>query len=461
MTALRLYNTRTRQRDAFVPRDPARIGLYVCGPTVYDRAHIGNARPVVVFDVLYRLLRHHYGAEAVAYVRNITDIDDKIMARAKESGEAIETITARTIAWYQDDMAALGTLPPNHVPRATEYVGEMIAMTETLIAKGHAYAAEGHVLFAVASYPGYGALARRSLDDMVAGARVEVAPYKRDPMDFVLWKPSSPDQPGWDSPWGRGRPGWHIECSAMAKALLGEHFDIHAGGIDLAFPHHENEVAQSCCANGTDRMANFWLHNGFVTVEGEKMSKSLGNFFTVADLRGRGIPGDVMRLVLLSSHYRAPLDWTEARVAEAEKVLTRWYRATEGAEARAIPEAVLAALAADLNTPQAIAEMNALVGGRAGDPGALKAAMGLLGFPEAEAVAWYRPQDGAAHAEQLAPYLDAWQRLRKAKDFARADTLKAALEGAGLKLSVKPDGPHAEVLPGFDPAALPSLEKSG
>ena len=326
MTEIQLTNTRTRAKEPFRPADPRNVRMYVCGPTVYDRAHIGNARPVVVFDVLYRLLRHVYGADHVTYVRNLTDVDDKINARAAETrrpGEstldAIGRITDETIGWYHEDMAALGALPPTHEPRATAHIPDMIAMIAALIEKGHAYAADGHVLFSVESYPDYGRLARRSLDEMRAGARVEVAPYKRDPMDFVLWKPSSADEPGWESPWGRGRPGWHIECSAMSRALLGEVFDIHAGGIDLQFPHHENEVAQSCCANDTEVMANYWLHNGYLMVEGEKMSKSLGNFITVKDLLDRGIPGEIIRMVLLMTHYRQPLDWTEQKVRRQKR----------------------------------------------------------------------------------------------------------------------------------------------
>ncbi|MBN2759772.1 MAG: cysteine--tRNA ligase, partial [Rhodobacteraceae bacterium] len=318
MTEIRLHNTRIRDKETFVPIDPENVRMYVCGPTVYDRAHLGNARPVVVFDVLYRLLRHVYGADHVTYVRNFTDVDDKINARARDiqardGGDLnaiIRTLTDETIGWYHADMDALGALRPNMEPRATEFIVQMVAMIDGLIAKGHAYAAEGHVLFDVRSYPNYGRLSGRSVDDMIAGARVEVAPYKRDPMDFVLWKPSAADEPGWGSPWGRGRPGWHIECSAMADELLGASFDIHGGGIDLQFPHHENEIAQSCCAHPDAGFASFWLHNEMVQVEGKKMSKSLGNFFTVRDLLDQGWPGEVIRFVILSTHYRKPMDWT-------------------------------------------------------------------------------------------------------------------------------------------------------
>ena len=326
MTEIELYNTRTRTKERFAPIDSGNVRMYVCGPTVYDRAHIGNARPVVVFDTLYRLLRHVYGEGHVTYVRNITDVEDKINARAAETGRPIAAITEETTRWYHEDMGALGVLAPTHEPRATAYVPQMVAMIETLVARGHAYVAEGHVLFAVASYPDYGKFAHRSLDEMQAGARVEVAPYKRDPMDFVLWKPSPEGVPGWESPWGRGRPGWHIECSAMSEALLGRSFDIHGGGIDLVFPHHENEIAQSRCAHPEAEFARVWMHNGFLQVEGEKMSKSLGNFFTVRDLLDRGVPGEVMRMVLLSTHYRQPLDWTEAKVHEATVLLTLWEK---------------------------------------------------------------------------------------------------------------------------------------
>ncbi len=357
-----LYNTRTRQKEPFAPIDDKNVRLYVCGPTVYDYAHIGNARPIIVFDVLFRLLRHVYGPDHVTYVRNITDIDDKINARAAEEGVPIGDVTARTTGQFHSDIAALGVLEPTHEPRATDHVAGMVQMIEKLVEGGHAYAAEGHVLFEVGTMPDYGLLSKRSLDDMRAGARVEVAPYKRDPMDFVLWKPSSDDEPGWDSPWGRGRPGWHIECSAMAKRYLGEVFDIHGGGIDLVFPHHENEIAQSRCAHGTDVMANVWMHNGFLQVEGQKMSKSLGNFVTIQELLetekfgGRKWPGEVLRLAMLMTHYRKPIDWTVNRLEEAKSIslsfanITRRYAPDEGT---VLPE-VLDALGDDLDTVAAI-----------------------------------------------------------------------------------------------------------
>src|SRR5712671_14245 len=323
---LTLYNTLTRRKEAFAPLDTSNVRVYVCGPTVYDDAHIGNARAAVVFDLLYRVLRHDYGADHVTYVRNITDVEDKIMAAARASGQTIDQVTARTTAQYPADMAALGNLPPDIEPRATEYIKEMIALIERLIASGHAYAAEGHALFRVASYAKYGALSRRSRADLIAGARVEVAPYKEDPGDFVLWKPSTPDQPGWDSPWGRGRPGWHIECSAMSENTLGETFDIHGGGLDLIFPHHENEIAQSVCAHDGRPFARYWLHNGMLTVGGAKMAKSEGNFVTVRDALAQA-PGEVIRLALLMTHYRDPLDWTDERAHQAKQTLDRFYRA--------------------------------------------------------------------------------------------------------------------------------------
>ena len=366
MTEIRLYNTATRAKETLVPIVPGKVSMYVCGPTVYDRAHLGNARAAVVFDTLFRLLRHEYGAENVTYVRNITDVDDKINAEAlrrRAAGrpgtleELIRERSDETTRWYLEDMAALGTLEPTHMPRATAYIGPMIAMIESLIAKGHAYAKEGHVLFRVRSYEGYGKLSGRSVDDMIAGARVEVAPYKEDPMDFVLWKPSDDELPGWDSPWGRGRPGWHIECSAMAAELLGERFDIHGGGNDLIFPHHENEIAQSRCM-GHD-FAKIWMHNEMLQVEGKKMSKSLGNFFTVRDLLDRGIPGEVIRFVILSTHYRKPMDWTEEKAREAQKRLAKWYRKTDGVTASdTAPANVVGALSDDLNTHLALTEMD-------------------------------------------------------------------------------------------------------
>ena len=317
---LTLYNTLTRKREEFVPLDPQRVGMYVCGPTVYDRIHVGNARPAVVFDVLFRRLRALYGEANVVYARNITDVDDKIIDRARERGIAIDALTAEATRWYAEDVGEIGCLAPTVEPRATAHIGEMIALIARLIAAGHAYAAEGHVLFHVPSMPWYGRLSGRNREEMIAGARVEVAAYKKDPADFVLWKPSPPDLPGWDSPWGRGRPGWHIECSAMSWKYLGEAFDIHGGGLDLIFPHHENEIAQSQCCFGRKSFARVWMHNGFLQAEGEKMSKSLGNFYTLRELLDQ-YPGEVIRLLLLRTHYRQPIDFTKAGLAEAKATL--------------------------------------------------------------------------------------------------------------------------------------------
>ncbi|MCF3594502.1 cysteine--tRNA ligase [Rhodobacteraceae bacterium LMO-12] len=462
MTDIKLYNTKTRHKEAFAPIDPDNVRMYVCGPTVYDRAHIGNARPVVVFDVLFRLLRHVYGPDHVTYVRNFTDVDDKINARAAASGRSISEITAETTQWFLDDMGALGALEPTHMPRATQYIPQMVAMIEDLIAKGHAYEAEGHVLFAVDSWRDhYGALSGRSVDDMIAGARVEVAPYKRNPMDFVLWKPSSDDLPGWDSPWGRGRPGWHIECSAMSYELLGETFDIHGGGNDLMFPHHENEIAQSCCAHGDDTFAKVWMHNEMLQVEGKKMSKSLGNFFTVRDLLEQGVPGEVIRFVFLSTHYRKPMDWTEKKRAEAEATLRKWYKLTNGVGQVNVPDYLVEMLADDLNTAGFIALIHELV--KADEAEMVKAAMDLIGLPSAEDVEWFRGDPpivstwGGYH-DVLRPLLVKWQQYRNDKDYAGADKLKAGLEAAGLKLSVTDSGPHADILPNFDPAKLEALK---
>ncbi len=381
---LKLYNTLTRSKDVFTPLDPENVRMYVCGPTVYDYAHIGNARPIIVFDVLYRLLRHLYGADHVRYVRNITDVDDKINARAAERGISIRELTEETNKVFQADVKALGCLEPDVQPRATEHIAEMIRIIERLIASGHAYAADGHVLFDTPSMKDYGRLSRRSLDEMLAGARVDVAPYKRGDTDFVLWKPSKENEPGWESPWGRGRPGWHIECSAMSWKHLGEVFDIHGGGIDLVFPHHENEIAQTRCAFGHDVMANVWMHNGFLQVEGEKMSKSLGNFVTIHELLhtekfgGRKWPGEVLRLAMLRTHYRQPIDWTVKALEEAELSLRKWAAEIGAVDlngdrrlsqirlarrrwlwwrVRRVCETVLEALSDDLNTPFALDRM--------------------------------------------------------------------------------------------------------
>jgi cysteinyl-tRNA synthetase len=449
---IHLYNTLTREKEAFAPIDPGNVRMYVCGPTVYDYAHIGNARPVVVFDTLFRLLRHTYGAEHVSYVRNITDIDDKIMDAAKASGEDIGAITARTTQYYHDDMGALNALRPTREPRATEFVPQMIALMQTLIAKGFAYEAEGHVLFHVPAMPEYGQLSRRSLDDMIAGARVEVAPYKKHPADFVLWKPSTPEQPGWDSPWGRGRPGWHIECSAMSGALLGEVFDIHGGGIDLIFPHHENEIAQSRCAHGTPVMAKTWMHNGFVQVNGQKMSKSLGNYFTVHELLEEGHRGEAIRLALLSSHYRQPTDITREGIKEAKAQLDRFYTALQKhAGVAAEPAAsshLLAALADDLNTPLALSEMHELLSklNKAGSEAEIRAAKAdllgagaLMGLLQQNPTAWLQ-STGGIDAAEIERQIEARKQARKAKNFAEADRIRNDLAAKGIILEDGPQG---------------------
>lgn len=438
---LRLYNTLTRAKEDFRPIDPACVRMYVCGPTVYDYAHIGNARPVIVFDLLFRVLRHLYGEAHVVYVRNITDVDDKINARAAERGISIRDLTDGTLAQFHADIDALGVLRPSFEPRATDYIArndgviDMVGLIGRLIANGHAYEAEGHVLFHVPSMPDYGALSRRSLDDMVAGARVEVAPYKRDPMDFVLWKPSRDGEPGWDSPWGRGRPGWHIECSAMSGALLGEEFDIHGGGIDLVFPHHENEIAQSRCAHGTAAMAHVWMHNGFLMVEGEKMSKSLGNFITIHDVL-KDWPGDVIRLNMLKTHYRQPIDWTVKGLEETAGILARWRRAAGGAAAVAgFHPAVLEALSDDLNMPRAIAEMHRLEGA---DMAASLGAFGLAAAAPAEPVS---AGPDAAFVEGLIAERAA---AKQARNFAEADRIRDALAALGITLKDSKEGTRWE-----------------
>ncbi|MBR9893539.1 cysteine--tRNA ligase [bacterium] len=455
-----LTNSRTRKKELFEPIDPDNVRIYVCGPTVYDRAHLGNARPAIVFDVLFRLMRQVYGPQHVTYVRNFTDVDDKINARAQASGRSIGEITAETTQWYLDDMAAVGVMEPTHMPRATEFIDQMIAMIADLIEKGHAYEAEGHVLFAVESYKAYGGLSGRSVDDMIAGARVEVAPYKRNPMDFVLWKPSEPELPGWESPWGRGRPGWHIECSAMSYELLGESFDIHGGGNDLMFPHHENEIAQSCCAHPEGGFAKVWLHNEMLQVEGKKMSKSLGNFFTVHDLlEGRdgqaGVPGEVIRFVMLSTHYRKPMDWTAEKASQAEATLKKWYaQITEALDNEVPYVGVVNALADDLNTAKAIAEMHQL--SLAGDTPSLRASLKLLGFLDHGIPDWARGPDFdlSELADKLAAVRGA---AMESKDFSEVDRMKAALLEAGVEVRMSKAG--VELLPGagFDAAKLEGL----
>ena len=497
MTTIRLTNSKTRKKEEFIPLDPANVRMYVCGPTVYDRAHLGNARPVIVFDVLNRLLRHVYGPDHVTYVRNFTDVDDKINAEAlrrQKAGspgtleELIHERTNETIAQYHADMDALGAMRPDHEPRATDFIGQMIAMIAGLIASGHAYEANGHVLFRVRSYKDYGKLSGRSVDDMIAGARVEVAPFKEDPMDFVLWKPSSGEEPGWASPWGKGRPGWHIECSAMAHELLGDSFDIHGGGLDLQFPHHENEIAQSACAHPHGQFARYWLHNEMLQVEGKKMSKSLGNFFTVRDLLDQGVPGEVIRFVFLMTHYRSPMDWTAEKARQAEATLRKIaeflhsdplslpfvHRSSVKA-----PDETVAALANDLNTAQALSYLNKYLKER--DYVSLLGTLNLLGFyPDGIKIkfapfAAHSVDHGfttghtvralglsQANVDRLVEMLNRFTLARTAamtsKDFSAVDALKSALIAAGVEVRMSKAGIELVPGPNFDPAKLEALQ---
>ncbi|MCC7257529.1 MAG: cysteine--tRNA ligase [Gammaproteobacteria bacterium] len=451
--ALQLYNTLTRRKEEFVPADPARVTMYVCGPTVYSHPHIGNARPAVVFDVLARLLRRRY---RLVYARNVTDVDDKINKAARDAGVPISEISARFAAVYRDDMAALGVRPPDVEPCATAHIADMIAMIGRLLQAGHAYVAEGHVLFRVRSFPAYGSLSRRDQRELLAGARVEVAPYKEDAGDFVLWKPSPPDLPGWDSPWGRGRPGWHIECSAMSARHLGETLDIHGGGNDLIFPHHENEIAQSTCAHGGVPFCRYWLHNGFVNVDHAKMSKSIGNIVLVRDLLAQA-PGEAVRLALLSAHYRQPLDWTEDVLTEARRKLDRLYGTLrdiagwqESWQATDPDPDFVAALDDDLNTPKALAVLFDLArdANRATDPGErtrlaarLRASAELLGVLTTDPESWFKAETPAALAAEDVERLLAERRAaRTRRDFATADRIRAQLTAAGIAIEDGPEG---------------------
>jgi len=465
--SLTLYNTLTRRKEPFAPIDPARVRMYVCGPTVYDYAHIGNARPVIVFDVLFRLLRHVYGPAHVAYVRNITDVDDKINARAARDfpdlplNEAIRRVTSATEKQFHDDIAALGVLPPTVEPRATEHISEMKTLCEALVANGHAYVAEGHVLFDVSSMPDYGRLSNRSLEEMEAGARVEVAPYKKGPMDFVLWKPSKTGEPAWPSPCGiaePGRPGWHLECSAMSESYLGPIFDIHGGGIDLVFPHHENEIAQSRCAHGTPVMAKVWMHNGFLQVEGEKMSKSLGNFITIHELlatRKFGASqwhGRVVRLAMLGTHYRQPIDWTAERLLKARATLSDFADLVHAVEPAEAPNAeVVAALSDDLNTPSALSIVHGLAksarrnAGSAAELHATLAFMGLYGGETREALN-VGVETKAVDTEKVETLVAARLAARKAKDFKESDRLRDELAAMGIALKDAKDASTGELV---------------
>lgn len=449
--SLQLYNSLTRKKEPFQELTPGKVGMYVCGPTVYDRAHIGNARSVVVYDVLFRLLRQMYGDANVTYVRNITDVDDKINAAAVANGETIQALTQRVTGWFHEDMAALNCLPPTREPRATEYIPQMIAMTQRLIANGAAYVAEGHVLFDVAQDKHYGALSGRTVEEQKAGARIEVESYKRHPGDFVLWKPTPEgDDPSsvFESPWGKGRPGWHIECSAMSTDLLGENFDIHGGGADLKFPHHENEIAQSRCSYPGSTFAETWVHNGFVTVNGEKMSKSLGNFTTVRELLDKGIHGEVIRYVFLSTHYSKPLDWSEKAVADAKKALDGFYRVLETpVEACDVPEGFIAALMEDVNVPQAMMELHAHASranqasdgkDKAVHAAALRACGQFLGLLQHSSQAWF----GGDTPAEIVNLVEARIAAKKAKDFAEADRLRALITEKGYGVEDKRDGTY-------------------
>ena len=463
---LRLYDTLTREKRPFVPLDPNNVRMYVCGPTVYDFAHIGNARPVIVFDVLFRLLRHLYGADHVTYVRNITDVDDRINERAARDfaglplNEAIRKVTERTEKQFHDDVEALGSLRPTVEPRATEHIAEMRTIIERLVQGGFAYVAEDHVLFspqamnaANSILPRYGALAKRSLDEMIAGARVDVAPYKRDPADFVLWKPSKPGEPSWPSPAGikaEGRPGWHIECSAMAWKHLGEQFDIHGGGIDLVFPHHENELAQTCCAFHEDRMANVWMHNGFLQVESEKMSKSLGNFVTIRELLADW-PGEVLRLNMLKTHYRSPTDWTSKGLEESARTLDDWYGITADAKGEEPSDAVIDALSDDLNTPQMIASLhglrNSAASGNDRDRGQFAASLRLLGFLSESAAEWQsrKQQASGVDAKRIDRLISDRTAARARKDFKESDRIRDELAAMGVVIKDSKEGTTWEI----------------
>ena len=460
---LRLYDTLSREKRAFVPLDPGNVRMYVCGPTVYDFAHIGNARPVIVFDVLFRLLRHIYGADHITYVRNITDVDDKINDRAARDfpglalNEAIRKVTEVTEKQFHADVTALGCLPPTFEPRATDFVlpradgkADMVTLIQQLIARGHAYQAGGEVLFDTQSMPDYGALSGRKLDEQQAGARVAVDAHKKHPTDFVLWKLSSDNEPGWESPWGRGRPGWHIECSAMSAAYLGDVFDIHGGGLDLIFPHHENELAQSRCAHGTPMMANYWMHNGFLQVEGEKMSKSTGNFVTIRELLADW-PGEVLRLNMLKTHYRSPIDWTVKGLEESAKTLDDWYWVAADIKAEQPANAVIEALSDDLNTPQMIASLhglrNSAASGNDRDRDAFAASLRLLGFLSESTAAWNgrKQQASGVDPKQIDGLISERTAARARKDFRESDRIRDELAAMGVVIKDSKEGTTWEI----------------
>ena len=456
MTEIKLYNSKTRSKSIFSPLDPKNVRMYVCGPTVYDRAHIGNARPVIIFDILFRLLRYKYGEKYVNYARNFTDVDDKINASALRTGRTIREITNETIKWFISDMQALGNLEPSYSPRATEYIEQMISMNMELLNKGYAYEAENHLIFEVHKYKNYGSLSGRSIDDMIAGARVEVAPYKKNPMDFILWKPSEANEPGWNSPWGYGRPGWHIECSAMSREIFGSKFDIHGGGLDLAFPHHENEIAQSCSLGSEDEFAQIWMHNEMLQVNGKKMSKSLGNFFSPKDLIDQGISGDSLRLMYLGTHYRKPLDWTENKVEESQKLQKKWEKLVANCESGVISEKVLNAVADDLNTPLALSEMHKLA--KSGNVKDLKASGSFLGLFDNPILHKFETILTDELQNLITELLKERADARFRKDYAKADKLRDGFVKAGLIISDTENGIDWELGENFDLKKLEALK---
>ena len=448
-----LYNTLKREKQDFVPLEAGNVRMYVCGPTVYDYAHIGNARPIIVFDTLFRLLKHSYGEDHVTYARNITDVDDKINKRAYEENISIQELTKRTTDQFHADIAALNCQEPSVEPRATDHIEEMKTLIESLVQNGNAYAAEDHVLFHVPSMPNYGKLSGRSLDEMEAGARVEVAPYKKDPMDFVLWKPSKENEPGWESPCGinsKGRPGWHVECSAMSAKHLGEVFDIHGGGIDLVFPHHENEIAQSCCAHKKDLMANIWMHNGFLMVEGEKMSKSLGNFITINQLL-QDWHGEVVRFTMLATHYRKPFDWTASGVSESKRILDKWYSVISNVSDNGeVSAEVLEALEDDLNTPKAITALHKLYDEAQSNEQAalsLKASAQFIGLLNMQPSDWqnWKPASLNIDEAKILQLIEARNQAKIDKDYAEADRIRDQIKDMGLVLKDGPEGTTWEV----------------
>ena len=453
---LKIYNTKSKNKAIFKPLDSNNIRMYVCGPTVYDRAHIGNARPVVVFDILYRLLKYLYGEKSVTYVRNITDVDDKIIAKSSAENKSVNEITSETIKWFIEDNNYLNVNKPTHEPKATHYISQMIAMIEVLILRKNAYVLEdGEVLFSVNTFKSYGSLSKQNLESMIVGNRVDIDRRKKNPLDFVLWKPTSKNNIGWDSPWGYGRPGWHIECSAMSKEILGETFDIHGGGIDLIFPHHENETAQSICANNKNSLANYWMHNGFVNIEGQKMSKSLGNYLTVEDLRNKKIDGAVIRFVLLSTHYRQPLDWTNRKLTEAQNIINKWFNVTNNRDLNinGIPtNKILEALCDDLNIPLVITEMHNLL--KEEDYDGFANSFFFLGFNSNNSIKSKNNLDKQTINEMINLLIVERQNARKNKDYRKSDLIRIKLEKAGVTINDHANETTWSLKPNFNPSSL-------